>query len=451
MIPEYRKYMNNVHCYKKFGWIYLHIEGSPYERGFQHGYCLGKELEIIMETMRKFSVFYTGKTFEFFSQAAVKLFAPNIDSEFHEEIRGISAGATAAGFNISPDELLAWNGFLELMFYWWPNQSSQTKRSQSTNHQGHCSAFIATGNTTKDHGIVMAHNTWLNYVLGQYFNIILDIEPSDGYRVLMQSAPGYIHSFTDFFITGAGIIGTETTIKGFENYREGGAPEFFRARKAMQYGRDLDHFVQIMQDRNNGGNANSWLLGDIQTNEIARLELGREYSDYKKAKDGVFTGFNAPENPQIRNLECSYTGYTDVRDNGARRIRWRELIKSAYGKIDIESAKRMIADHYDTYLQKEDHPSSRTLCGHTDVDPFEFVGITGSEPYNTEGAVDGKVATSSLAEKFSFWARFGRSCGEPFSASEYLRRHPQWDWQREFLRDRPAQPWTLIAPKSKPD
>ena len=31
------------------GWIYLHIEGGPYERGFQHGKLMARE----MENMRK--------------------------------------------------------------------------------------------------------------------------------------------------------------------------------------------------------------------------------------------------------------------------------------------------------------------------------------------------------------------------------------------------------------
>ena len=30
---------------QKNGWIYLHIEGSPKERGFQHGYFLSKEIK----------------------------------------------------------------------------------------------------------------------------------------------------------------------------------------------------------------------------------------------------------------------------------------------------------------------------------------------------------------------------------------------------------------------
>ena len=53
-----------------------------------------------------------------------------------------------------------------------------------------------------------------------------------------------------------------------------GIPEFVRARKAMQYAESVDDFARMMKDGNNGGYANSWLVGDRKTNEIARLELG---------------------------------------------------------------------------------------------------------------------------------------------------------------------------------
>ncbi len=35
--------------YPQGGWIYLHIEGAPYERGYQHGYLLSKEIESYLE------------------------------------------------------------------------------------------------------------------------------------------------------------------------------------------------------------------------------------------------------------------------------------------------------------------------------------------------------------------------------------------------------------------
>jgi hypothetical protein len=41
--------------------------------------------------------------------------------------------------------------------------------------------------------------------------------------------------------------------------------------------------------------------------------------------------------------------------------------KGYAGKIDLEIAKNLIADHYDTYLNKVE-PDARTLCMHGDLD-----------------------------------------------------------------------------------
>ena len=123
-------------------------------------------------------------------------------------------------------------------------------------------------------------------------NYILDVEPEKGNRILMQTCAGWIWSGTDFFITSAGIIGTETTIGGFLPY-ENNYTIACRIRKAMQYGDTMDDYVKILLDGNSGDYANSWLFGDINTNEILRLELGLKYHNVERTKDGYFVGFNA--------------------------------------------------------------------------------------------------------------------------------------------------------------
>ena len=35
--------------YPQAGWIYLHIEGAPYERGYQHGYLMAREIPEYLE------------------------------------------------------------------------------------------------------------------------------------------------------------------------------------------------------------------------------------------------------------------------------------------------------------------------------------------------------------------------------------------------------------------
>ncbi len=71
----------------------------------------------------------------------------------------------------------------------------------------HCSAFIATGSWTGDGQVVMARNSWTWFDQGQYYNVVTDLEPAAGHRILMQSAPGFIDSATDYFTTDAGLMG----------------------------------------------------------------------------------------------------------------------------------------------------------------------------------------------------------------------------------------------------
>ena len=429
----------NGYRFDKNGWIYIHIEGTPHEMGFQHGYLVAPELEEILRSLKYLTYWETGKEWGFFVEAAEKLFVKHIDQEFLEEIKGIAEGARAAGVDISWQEVLTWNGYEELTGYWWPNE---LKGAYSAGDNDHCSGFIATGSATKDGKIVMAHNSWDLFEQGQFFNMILDIKPATGYRMFMQSVPGYIDSMTDFFVTEAGLMGTETTIGGFGLYDPDEVPEFVRMRKAIQYASTLDEFVDIMKKQNNGGYANSWLLADTKTSEIMLFELGLKYQNVERKKDSYFIGFNAPQDPRIRNLECSDTGYTDIRTAmGARRVRLTQLMDKYHGKIDIQIAQKILSDHYDVYLKKE-NPCSRTIEGHYELDAFEY--WAGRDPFRPHGAIDGKVIDSDLAKEMSFWARWGSSSGMPFDAQKFLDEHPQWNYLQGYLKDRPTQPWTFF-------
>ena len=251
------------------GWIYLHIEGEPYERGVQHGYLLADELKTLFDNLEFLTFWSTGKKWDYFVDAAERMFTKHIDAEFMQEMQGIADGARAAGVDITWQDVMTWNGYEELTGYWWPNEHAGAYADNE-----HCSAFIATGSQTRDGKIVMAHNSWNVFEMGQLTDVILDIAPAQGHRILMQSAPGYLDSGTDFAVTDAGLMVTETTIGGYGEFDPEGAPEFFRVRKATQYAETLDGFVGTMLLDNNGGYANSWLLDDANTGEIMRFELG---------------------------------------------------------------------------------------------------------------------------------------------------------------------------------
>jgi hypothetical protein len=329
---------------------------------------------------------------------------------------------------------------------YWYSTKSQSRISKEGGSKDHCSAFIAVGDWTEDGKIVCAHNSFTDFIDGQYSNIVLDLNPEKGHRFIMQTSPCWIWSGTDFFVTAKGIIGTETTIGGFIPY-EKKFPIGYRIRKAMQYGNTLDEYCEILLHENSGDYANSWLFGDTNSNEILRIELGLKYHNIERTKNGFFIGFNAPYDERIRNLEVNNSGFYDIRRHqGARLVRLGDLMDEHKGKINIDIAKKIIADHYDVYLNKEDNPCSRTVCSHYDLDAREYMSDQSRpKPFAPHGAVDGIVCDTNLAKKMAFEGRFGNSCGIPFIKDEFCKKHRQYYKFCPYLHDRPSQPWTEFA------
>ncbi len=421
---------------ERAGWIYLHIEGEARERGFQHGYLLAKEIGEGLRVTRIQWEHDTAMEWSWLVTNAAAMFVPKIDPENMTEMEGIAEGARAAGVSASRDEIITYNGIIELSSYWWKQEKKRIKDDPRLVARESCSSFIATGKWTKDGNVVLGHNTMESYA-DVFPNVIQDIMPARGHRIFWQTTPGWIHSGTDFFVTDAGLVGSETTIGQFQGFDTNGIPEFVRMRRATQDASSLDGWSEIMKRGNNGGYANAWLLGDINTKEIARLELGLQYIGWEKKKDGYFVGSNVAENRKILLFETERDD-TDIRlSSVARRVRWKQLMKEHEGSIDLSLAKRFEADHFDTWKEKTE-AGGRTLCGHFDLDPM---GQGHDVPFDCSGTVDGKVVDAKLAKKMSFDARWGSSCGMAFNAEKFLAAHPQFDWMEGILKDRPSEGW----------
>jgi len=453
--------IKNGFSYEKNEWKFISVKGDPKERGYAYGYLCAKEFGEIQKMLEFFILESYGQTWEYMIKLInddFKEMTKNEFGEFYEEMEGIVEGCSDAGTKTTIDEIIAWNFYMS-MSYWYGSKTGSIGGKEGGSSMAKslakdkCSAVIAVGDWTSDGKIVTAHNSFTDYIDGQYSNIILDLNPSKGARFIMQTSPCWIWSATDFFVTSKGIIGTETTIGGFKVY-EKKIPIAYRIRKAMQYGETLDDYVKILLDGNSGDYANSWLFGDTNTNEILRIELGLNYNNIERTKNGFFIGFNAPYDQKIRNLECENSGMYDIRRHqGARLVRLNDLMDTHKGKINIAVAKEIIADHYDVYLKKEDNPCSRTVCSHYDLDAREYMSQSDRpKPFSPHGACDGCVVDTNMAKKMSFSARFGNSCGIPFIAEEYFKKNRQWEVFKPYLKDRPSAPWTdfAISDKLKP-
>lgn len=422
------------------GWIMVHLEGSPATIGYQHGYLLYDEIGRAKKAIALSVTHEVTHSWPELRETAQRIFWPQVPQEYRDELQGIADGLKARGSNIDVLDLTAMNGYMEFNYYF---SELNRRRSLPVTHTvaEHCSAFIATGSYTKDGRIVFGHNNWTDYLTGSHWNMVFDITPAAGQRFIMDGMPGLIHSADDFGINNAGIMITETTISSFHGFDEHAVPEFVRARKAMQYSQSVDDFANIMKTGNNGGYANTWLVGDRKTNEIAQLELGLKNVTLSRSKDGYFVGSNFPINPKLRAEETTFPSDPNT-PNLCRKRRWEQLMAENKGRIDIAAGKKFETDHYDVITHEYD-PNERTICGHIDKSSRGLPGWM--PPFGPAGTAEAKVADSNMAEHLSFAAGMGHPCGVAFDAKAFLKLHPEFSWQESALEDLKVNAWTIVS------
>ena len=385
--------------YPATGWIYLHIEGQPYERGYQHGHLMAREIPEYLE--RCAAVLGSKDHWDEYRTTANALFLRGFDREILEEMRGIAEGASDAGARWQDRRI----DLLDIVVANTTVEMGELARAVSTTPTGleglsfdapayayrkpdsvldHCSAFAATGPATRDGKMVIGHVTWWPLTLAEQTNVMLDIKPASGHRMLMQSYPGGIESGTDWYQNDAGVVLTETTIDQTP-FNPRGAPVAFRARMAIQYSDNIDDVVRYLSTQNNGLYTNEWIMGDAKTNEIAIYDLGTNHTRlWRSSKNQWFgntPGFYWGDN-NAKDLSVRLEEYPDPQGDpdyipyvpGPRDRAWQDLYLKYRGKIDEQ---------------------------------FGFLAFR-SAPLVAASTMDAKVATADMASHLMVWAEIGR-------------------------------------------
>jgi hypothetical protein len=405
-----------------------------------HGVALAEKIIYSLDLDRIYVKKTYGRDWQFFRETAVKLFQSHLNSDEEAELRAVAQGV-GKKFPGKCDfiDILAHNGLFDSASYhsWLANKAKPANPLAL-----HCSAFAAVGSFTRNGEIIMGHNTWFPYIFAESgFNTIIHIEPERGRDFIMQTRPGFIFSGSDWYLNSAGLAVCETTISGFNRFKPDGVPLFLRARRAIQNASSLKEWSSIMRSRGNGGYASTWLVADAGSNKLLKLELGAGAYKMESTSDGYYGSSNLALDSQVRR-ETSFD-YSDRSSSGVARMkRWNEALPKAKQQLDVRMGKRLLADHVDSSSGKV-NPSRNSICGHVENDP-RGLPEWGCGPYYPQGAFDAKIVTSTLLKKFSFYAKWGKSCGSDFNAQYFLKRHPEYSWQAPYLRSIRSRSWIKV-------
>ena len=104
----------------KNGWVYVHLEGSPSEIGYQHGYLLAPEIDTTIRAVGYYLEHETHKDWQFYRNATASFLWNKVDREYKDEINGIVAGLHEKKLNYDSLDITALNALEELGYYYVP-------------------------------------------------------------------------------------------------------------------------------------------------------------------------------------------------------------------------------------------------------------------------------------------------------------------------------------------
>lgn len=402
LIPmETVRWFGNGYRYDDRGWIFVHVEGAPYERGYQYGHLVGEE---IVQYMTKLAIQRNTDDPEAGWQdlrfECDSLFLRGYDEEYLTEMKGIADGAARAdakydGRDVDLLDIVTINSVVDL---------GQLRRAMGvtphaltgesflkaeeelniTEEDHKCSAFAATGPATSNGEVVFGQIfMWSGYT-GVHWNVITDLQPTQGHRLVYHTFPGGIHSGADFYINEAGIIIGETTVAQTP-YEPDSTPQSNRIRKAAQYASSIDDVERILWDKNNGLYTNDWPIADIKTGEVAILLLGTHRKKLWRTGENM-SPFGTPgflwanNNSRDDEVRKEYLAQPDDRPFDLvfspwnRDVAFNDFYKQYRGTFDSNVGVKMWA----------------------------------SSPINRAHACDGKITTSEMARELVFLAHYGK-------------------------------------------
>ena len=414
--------------YPQDGWTVLHVEGEPYDRGVQHGTLMANELADIVRSLATYrSVKSPTDGWREVRLLTDALFLRKYDPEYLEEMKGIADGAAAAGSTFEGRKLdlldiAAINseveiGCLENGLDALPTglEGRRFPVRPKGEQEGHCSAFVANGTATADGKPILGHITMFNLYHARLYNVWLDVKPSKGHRVLMQTYAGGIQSGMDYYLNDNGLILCETTI-GQTRFDAEGTPLASRIRQVMQYADTIDDACRLLKERNNGLYSNEWLMADGNTGEIAMFELGtRKTKLWRSGKDewyagtkGFYWGCNNEKDLDVRlETESSVAARPAnvVWHPSVRDVKWLQLFDKYNGKIGPE---------------------------------FGFEAFT-TPPLAAFSSLDAKFATASMAKELKTFALWGPPLGKTWDPTDADRK------RLPDIRPIAPQDWTVLT------
>jgi len=316
------------------GIFILHLKGSPYQMGYQHGRLLKDQIKILYKDYllatlkektkdeKRFKVY-----FNFFKQKA-KALEKFIPQEYKEEMKGIADGS-----GLAYSDVLIMHTFLDVLSY-----PKFFKKGFKT-----CTNFVVLNEATENSQLIHGRNlSWPSRGLLEKNSVVIFYQPKNGNAFVALSWPGICGVLTG--MNEKGLTLGETSVGTAESSLNG-IPAFILFRQTLQYSDTLYDAIRIIasSERTTGY---TLTLSDAKLNNACVIEFTNQHYVVRFPQNNQLISTNHYQDSAL--FETMKSVYPDrkLEDSSSyqRLIRMQELIKENFGKIDYKKAEEFLGE-----------------------------------------------------------------------------------------------------------
>lgn len=359
----------NIEYYKKGsrylreGINVLHLQGSHYEMGYQHGVLLKEEikkgafkyfgdiLEGLIEKsfLARLPKFFSDLSLQYLDKVIISRLVKGLPKECLEEIRGLADGAEL-DFNAAQKSFV------------FPDVTSYLIGRINRRHKVlnlplrlriptlGCSSFVALGEATVSGKLIHGRNMDF-YGIGFWdpYHTVIYYQPSEGLSYVSISSAG---------VATAGLTSMNEkgiTVDLHQNYSSDisldQTPIMALGNKIAQEADSLEKALAIIKQ--NPPNA-GWtlIISDGQKGDVVVVELSAHKMQVRKPRKGFIYAANSYMTKELRETELELNRGITI-NSLSRHKRLGELLELNFGKINEDIAAQIMGDHFDLNVRRE--------------------------------------------------------------------------------------------------
>ncbi len=372
---------------RRGGNIVLHLKGTPYEMGFQHGRLLQEEVAdgvvpVFADPVASIQRFMNKPEWVknlLRKYLELKVYGPiekNTPRRYLEELKGIADGAGMDFKAVFIANFLS--DFNMAMIH-----REIKKKAGTASAPGGCTSFAVSGPATSDGSLLFGRNT--DYTgQGRWgaHQVVVFYEPAGEFCYVKVSTAGMIKCNSSMNEEGI-VLGGH--FMGYAGAHPAGLSFTILENEVMRKAGRLEDAVDIVRRARKGG-AFGLLIADGKTGRAVGVEAAPERLGLREIKDHRLAMTNYALTPELKGVDLLAGHNIMMRNVAGRYRRITALIDEHFGRITPEKAAEFLGDHLDA-VTGEERGTGATLCFASNVTSVVFRpkdGVfwvaTGSEP-----------------------------------------------------------------------